>query len=194
MRNIVLASASPRRKEILKSAGYDFVVRPVDVDESIASSNPGELVMELAKIKAIACLNSLSDNEADSVVVGADTLVFVDDVQLGKPHSVEDWKASLRTISGRSHEVLTGVCVCYDGNVKTFYSATKVHVAKLSEEDIDECIARGEDMDKAGGYAIQGAFSKYITAIEGEYNNVVGFPIAMFREMTQSIMGGNKDV
>lgn len=190
MDRIILASASPRRSQILKTAGYDFVVRPVDVDESVDGYNPEGLVMELAQSKALACVDTLSDEEKNYIVVGADTLVFVDDKQLGKPASSKQWREYIELMSGRSHNVITGVCIYHKGNVRKFSQITRVNVARLSDEDIDAFIARGEDMDKAGGYAIQGYFSQYVTSIEGEYNNVVGFPIARFTQEIKSLTGG----
>jgi len=189
MRNIILASASPRRKDILKTAGYDFDVKPVDVDESkIIERDPHKLVQELARIKAKACADLLDDNEIkDTLVIGADTLVFAGDRRLGKPADKKDWENTLKLLSGRSHSVITGVCLIYNDKCLVFDQETIVRVGELTDSDIRECIERGEDMDKAGGYAIQGAFSKYVDSIEGEYNNVVGFPIAKFRKVIKEL-------
>ena len=180
---IILASASPRRQEIFKNAGYEFDLCPMDIDEEkIQADSKEELVMALAKAKAVACKeykkNSLTDED---MIVGADTLVFANSRRLGKPESKEQWKEFIKMLQGDVHEVITGVCVLHGCEEKCFYSTTKVTVAPMTEDDIDRYIALGEDMDKAGGYAIQGYFAQYIPQIEGEYNNVVGFPIAKFR-------------
>lgn len=190
-RKIILASASPRRREILKTAGFDFEVRPSDVDESDVTGNPEELVMKLAKIKAQACVSQLGPDEivgeGGYLVIGSDTLVFLDDKQLGKPQSTQQWREYLKGISGRSHKVMTGVCICTEELVDCSYAATTVYVEELTDAEIDEYISYGNDMDKAGGYAIQGLFSKYITSIEGEYNNVVGFPVAAFNKRIKEL-------
>lgn len=183
-RQIILASASPRRKEILQAAGYEFVVCPTDSDEGKVSGSPEETVMELARIKAKSCARVNTEGDlTGKLIIGADTLVFLGGAQLGKPSSKEEWRKTISDLSGKTHRVLTGVCLMWDDKICTFYSSTSVDVNKMTEEEIDEFIARDEDMDKAGGYAIQGAFAKYIPSISGEYNNVVGFPIAKFREI-----------
>lgn len=191
-RTIILASASPRRKEILTAAGYDFIVNPADVDEGNVKGSPHEIVMELAYRKAMACARDLNNAAGgklcdgdfpscdNQLVIGSDTLVFLDNAQMGKPANKDAWEEAIRSLSGRSHSVITGVCLIWDDNVYKFYAKTDVEVAKLSDEEIEEYIARDEDMDKAGGYAIQGFFAKYIPSINGEYNNVVGFPVAEF--------------
>lgn len=184
--DIILASASPRRREILKAGGYDFIVRPSDIDESVTASDPGELVMELAEQKAHACEQSLMGEQGYDIngklIIGADTLVFLDDTRMGKPANIEEWTRYIKMMSGRKHSVITGVALIYDGRCETFYSETIVTVDDITDEEIAEYIELGEDMDKAGGYAIQGQFAKFIPCIEGEYNNVVGFPIAHFRK------------
>lgn len=194
-RQIILASASPRRREILNAAGYDFVVSPADVDEENVSGTREEIVKELAYRKAVACAKKIMNFDGTDgvpycggkLIIGSDTLVFLEDAQMGKPANKEAWKEDIRNLSGKTHSVLTGVCLVWDDNVYCFCSKTDVEVAKLSEEEIDEYIARDEDMDKAGGYAIQGAFAKYIPRIDGEYNNVVGFPVAHFAKVLNEL-------
>lgn len=190
-RKIILASASPRRQDILHAAGYTFDIKPTDSSEDCDFTSPCDVVMELARRKALACKESLDEEIINSpdgyLIIGADTLVFLDDSRLGKPGSVEEWRNCIKRLSGNTHSVYTGVCLIYDNQLKIFSSETKVSVASMSRDDIDSFISRGEDMDKAGGYAIQGYFSKYIPHIEGEYNNVVGFPIAKFREVLDEI-------
>ena len=182
---IILASASPRRKDILKTAGYDFKVCPMDIDEeNITADAKEELVMKLAAAKAHACKENPDLKSADQdYIVGADTLVFADGQRLGKPADKDQWREYIKLLSGNVHEVITGVCILHKGEEKCFYSSTKVYVAQMSAAQIEDFIARNEDMDKAGGYAIQGYFAKYIHKIEGEYNNVVGFPIAKFHKV-----------
>lgn len=191
---IILASASPRRQEIMNVAGYDYITCPMDVDEEgITANTKEELVMSLAKAKAEACRDYLSASEATTIeltdedyIVGADTLVFANGCRLGKPTSKDKWFEYINMLQGNTHEVITGVSIVCGDEIKTFYSSTKVSVAPMTMNDIMDYIDRDEDMDKAGGYAIQGYFAKYIHKIEGEYNNVVGFPIAKFREELNS--------
>lgn len=186
---IFLASASPRRQEILKTAGFDFEICPMDIDEdSITGKDKEELVMNLAKAKAIACRDFLatSGKISDSdIIVGSDTLVFADGKPLGKPADKKQWEEYIRLLQGKDHEVITGVALIKAEHIKTFYSTTTVSVSNMTDKEIHQFIARNEDMDKAGGYAIQGYFSQYINKISGEYNNVVGFPIAKFRQEVQ---------
>ena len=190
-RKLILASASPRRKDILQTAGYSFDVITADVDEeNVIEEVPEQLVMKLAHKKAEAVYNKLCREgtyETGMLVIGADTLVFCNNNRMGKPTDADNWREMLEQLSGRIHEVITGVCLMYDGQCECFYAVTDVCVAKLSEEEINEHINQAEDGDKAGGYAIQGSFGKYITSINGEYNNVVGFPLAKFYEKIKEL-------
>jgi len=180
---IILASASPRRQEILRTAGYDFTVRVMDIDEEkITATSKEELVMKLSREKALACRKSCDDLEDGDIIIGADTLVFAKGKRLGKPADEHQWKEYIQMLQGDVHEVITGVTLIGKNQEKSFYSTTRVSVSPMTDEDIEEYVLRGEDIDKAGGYAIQGYFAKYIPQIDGEYNNVVGFPIAKFRE------------
>jgi len=183
MRRLILGSGSPRRREILSSAGYEFEVITSDADENIDITVPEEMVKELSKRKAMAVYESLG--EANEVcVIGADTLVFMDGKPMGKPADEAMETEFLKKMAGTSHDVITGVTIVYDvaGEAKShsFAATTKVNVAKLDENEIKWYIATKEWTDKAGGYAIQGYFAKFISGIEGEYNNVVGFPLAAF--------------
>lgn len=198
MRRIILASGSPRRKEILKSAGYEFEVLTSDADENIDLCKPEEMVKELSKRKAMAVAEKVMStitSASDFLVIGADTLVFMDGRPMGKPHSKEEETQFLKKMSGTDHDVITGVTVAYDENgvIKThsFSSVTKVKVAKLNDDEISWYLSTNEWTDKAGGYAIQGYFAKFISGIEGEYNNVVGFPLAAFyKELSElNILG-----
>ena len=176
MKHIILASASPRRKEILELADLKF-------DVITTKTAPNEVVMELASIKA---KDIYKKSEKQSMVVGADTVVAYQGQILGKPADEADAKRMLTMLSGQTHEVYTGVCVIEDGKTKTFYEETKVTFYEISDEQIDRYIKTGEPMDKAGSYGIQGKAAVFIKGIEGDYYNVVGFPIARFlQEITK---------
>lgn len=183
MKHIILASASPRRKEILEFADLKFDVMPSDAQEITTKTAPNEVVMELASIKA---KDIYKKSEKQSMVVGADTVVAYQGQILGKPADEADAKRMLTMLSGQTHEVYTGVCVIEDGKTKTFYEETKVTFYEISDEQIDRYIKTGEPMDKAGSYGIQGKAAVFIKGIEGDYYNVVGFPIARFlQEITK---------
>lgn len=177
MRHIILASASPRRKEILQLADLSFDIMPSDAEEITTKTEPQEVVMELASIKA---KDIYERSDKQSMVVGADTVVAYKGQILGKPSDEEDARRMLSMLSGQTHEVYTGVCVIEDGQIKTFYEETKVTFYEISEDEIDRYIGTGEPMDKAGSYGIQGKAAVFIKGIEGDYYNVVGFPIARF--------------
>ena len=178
MKHIILASASPRRKEILELADLKFDVMPSDAQEITTKT-----VMELASLKA---KDIYKKSEKQSMIVGADTVVAYQGQILGKPTDEADAKRMLTMLSGQTHEVYTGVCVIEDGKTKTFYEETKVTFYEISDEQIDHYIKTGEPMDKAGSYGIQGKAAVFIKGIEGDYYNVVGFPIARFlQEITK---------
>lgn len=177
MNNLILASASPRRKELLELAGFEFDIITADVDEVLdASLTPSQLVMSLAfqKASAVAAEHKLS------TVIGADTVVVLDGKVLGKPHSSDEAKAMLGELSGRTHEVYTGVCLIKGDKVHHFFECTKVSFYPLEGELIDTYVASGECSDKAGSYGIQGKGCVLVKGIEGDYFNVVGFPVARF--------------
>lgn len=183
MKHIILASASPRRKEILELADLKFDVMPSDAQEITTKTAPNEVVMELASLKA---KDIYKKSEKQSMIVGADTVVAYQGQILGKPTDKADTKRMLTMLSGQTHEVYTGVCVIEDGKTKTFYEETKVTFYEISDEQIDRYIKTGEPMDKAGSYGIQGKAAVFIKGIEGDYYNVVGFPIARFlQEITK---------
>jgi len=172
---LVLASQSPRRSEILRQAGIPFEVRAASVDETpLPDETPERYVQRLAEQKALAI--SAGPNEA---VLGADTTVVINGEMLGKPVDAADARRMLELLSGRRHEVLTGICLKYGLNVVRDWAVTAVWFAPLTAADIDAYVATGEPMDKAGAYAIQGLASKFIEKIEGCYSNVVGLPIAL---------------
>ena len=178
---IVLASASPRRAELLRAAGIDFDVQPVNVDETIATGeSPSEYVSRLAEAKA----RLVYERDVRRIVLAADTAVVVDAHILGKPLDETDASRMLRMLSGRTHEVLTAVSVFHPGQiVDTRVDATTVEFATLSDTDIDWYVSSGEPMDKAGAYAVQGLASRFVTQIEGSYSNVVGLPVALVYQM-----------
>lgn len=178
---IVLASASPRRAELLRAAGIDFDVQPANVDETIAAGeSPNEYVSRLAEAKA----RLVYEQDIHRTVLAADTAVVVDAHILGKPLDESDASRMLRMLSGRTHEVLTAVSVFHPGHiVDTRVDATTVEFAQLSDTDINWYVSSGEPMDKAGAYAVQGLASRFITRIEGSYSNVVGLPVALVYQM-----------
>lgn len=183
MKHIILASASPRRKEILELADLKFDIMPSNAQEITTKTAPNEVVMELASIKA---KDIYEKSEKQSMIVGADTVVAYQGQILGKPTDEADAKRMLMMLSGQTHEVYTGVCVIEDEKIKTFYEETKVTFYEISDEQIDRYIKTGEPMDKAGSYGIQGKAAVFIKGIEGDYYNVVGFPIARFlQEITK---------
>ena len=177
MSRLILASASPRRKELMSLAGFDFEVITADVDEVLdASLAPCELVMSLSYQKASA----VAASDPDAAVIGADTVVVLGGKVLGKPHSEEEAVQMLRDLSGNTHEVYTGVCIIKGDTAHKFYECTKVTFWPLEDELIAEYVASKEPMDKAGSYGIQGKGSVLVKGIKGDYFNVVGFPVSRF--------------
>ncbi len=185
----VLASKSPRRKELLQNIGIKAEIMPSNVDESVAEGlAPETMVEELSMLKATDVARSLDRN---TVVIGADTCVCVDGEIFGKPENSEDARRMLRALSGRSHEVYTGYCIvnCKDGVAVSKCEKTKVFFRTLSEEEISSYIATNEPMDKAGAYGIQGKGSKFIERIEGDYFNVVGLPVCALTRLMHEEFG-----
>ena len=181
---IVLASASPRRQELLRNAGIRFTVQPADIDERV---QPGESARDcaerLAREKALAVFRK----HPQDFVLGADTVVTIDCLILGKPRNNADAARMLRMLLGRTHSVITGVCLA-KGSSKVWVGSesTLVTMCEISEEEIRDYVAGGEPMDKAGAYAIQGRASRWIPRIEGDYSNVVGLPVALVYSMLKS--------
>jgi septum formation protein len=177
---LVLASASPRRQELLRSAGISFEVQPADIPENAL---PGEAAKDcaerLARDKALA----VARQRPHDFVLGADTVVVVDGQVLGKPTDAADAARMLRMLSGREHQVITGVCLVVGGQPSVASETTLVTVSEITEKDIADYVASGEPMDKAGAYAIQGLASRWIPRIEGDYSNVVGLPVALVLRM-----------
>ncbi len=194
---LVLASASPRRQELLRNAGIEFAVQPANIPEiRLPSESPKEFAERMAKEKASAIWNDAGSAHplqrahrgGATTVLGADTVVAVEDQVLGKPRDSEDAVRMLRLLSGRKHSVITGVCLLADGFEDIRSETTAVYFSELSEPEIRSYVDSGETMDKAGAYAIQGLASRWISKIEGDYNNVVGLPVdlvlRMLREQT----------
>jgi septum formation protein len=177
---LILASQSPRRKELLALAGFDFIVRARPVkEERRADEAPVEYSKRLAREKAHAAWDRLGE-----VALGADTIVVVRDPALGevvleKPSDEDDARAMLRMLSGREHVVITGICLRTAEGAIVDHSETMVRFAPMSDAEIDDYVASGEPMDKAGGYAIQGLASKFVEKIDGCYFNVVGLPVSL---------------
>lgn len=178
MKKIILASASPRRKSLLEQAGIEFEVVPSRFEEEIQGESPEDTVLQLSYGKAREVIERL---QRDVIVLGADTIVACDDLILGKPADEADARRMLSMLQGRSHYVYTGVTLLSKKEAvyrqNTFYVATRVDFAVMTEEEIAEYVASGECMDKAGAYAIQGRGAVFISGICGDYNNVVGLPV-----------------
>jgi len=182
---LILASASPRRRELLAQAGFDFQVHPTHIPEDpFPGEEPVAYVMRLAREKAQAALAQLS--EENLVILGADTTVTVDGRILGKPADAADAAGMLRQLSGRSHRVVTGVALVTATSVQVAAEVTSVQFLTMSDAEIEAYIATGEPMDKAGAYGIQGRAARWIPRIEGCYFNVVGLPIALVATMLES--------
>ena len=172
---LILASQSPRRRELLAIAGLRFTVRSRPVEEVRAPGEaPRDYVIRLARAKAEAALLRSSE-----VVLGADTVVVLDDRVLEKPIDAEDARAMLQLLSGRAHRVITGICLLHSGGAIVDSATTIVRFVTMERSEIDEYISSGEPMDKAGAYAIQGLASKFIDRIEGCYFNVMGLPLSL---------------
>lgn len=192
-KRIILASASPRRRELLAQIGLDFEVVVSETEEEITSTEPAKVVEELSAQKAESVWEKLAENRRESamagtIVLGADTVVACDGKILGKPADIENAVAMLCGLQGRAHEVYTGVTVLYEENGKkkavTFHEKTIVYFCSMTEAQIREYAATGDPLDKAGAYGIQGLCARYIRGIEGDYNNVVGLPAGrVYREL-----------
>lgn len=177
---LILASASPRRREILENMGVTFTVRVADADETCEIADAGARVEAIAARKCEAMVDLLSAEGAlddDTLILSADTLVTLDGAFLGKPRDEEDARRMIEALQGRSHAVAGGICLWYRGRTVTSSELTRVTFAPMSEADVETYLATGESFGKAGGYAIQGYASRFISGIEGDYFNVVGLPV-----------------
>ena len=187
---LILASASPRRAELLRAAGYTFDVLAANVDEAIrGGESPSLYVRRLAAEKSAA----VAPHVGGAIVLGADTTVVVDDEILAKPQDDGDAAAMLRRLSGRRHEVITGISLRRGAFELGRVETTAVFFAPLADDEIAWYVATGEGRDKAGAYAIQGYASRFIPRVEGSYTNVVGLPVAAVRELLTEISGTPPD-
>ena len=195
LRPIILASSSPRRRELLAQIGMEFEVRVSGKEEIYHSEMPEEIVKELALMKAENVaeeLGAADTQEKDLIVIGADTVVVLDGEILGKPKDEADAERMLKALQGRSHDVYTGAAfLTYgrngDKEVCSYAVGTRVFVNPMTENEIRAYIATGEPMDKAGAYGIQGRFAAYIEKIEGDYYNVVGLPVSRVYETLKEL-------
>jgi septum formation protein len=188
---LILASASPRRRELLAQAGYTFEVHPAHVNEDL---RPGEdaiaYVVRLAREKALSVFTEISSKSSappQVVVLGADTTVTLDSHILAKPEDAADAARMLRMLSGRTHRVITGIAIATAKGVEVAAEVTGVQFRTLSDAEIDAYVATGEPMDKAGAYGIQGLAAKWIPRVEGCYFNVVGLPLALVATMLEQL-------
>lgn len=175
---LILASASPRRRELVGYMGIPFEIITADAEET-KDGSPQALVMENAKRKALAVAKS----HPGRVVLGADTIVYLDEQVLGKPENEQEARQMLGRLSGNWHTVYTGVCVVRDDAAEVCFDQSRVRFASLDAETIAGYVATGEPMDKAGAYALQGRGGMFVERIEGSYSNVIGLPMALTREM-----------
>ena len=191
MESIILASASPRRKELLSQIGITYEVIPSNTEEIITSSVPAEIVMELAKQKAEDVARNV--NIPGKIVLGADTIVAYDDKVMGKPADEKEAFAMISMLEDATHQVYTGVSLSYlkeNGEIYShvFYEKTDVMVYPMTKDEIQGYIDTKDCMDKAGSYGIQGAFAAYIKGIKGDYNNVVGLPIGRVYQELKNLL------
>ena len=175
---LILASASPRRKALLSLFGIPFTVRAADIDETMDPEKPPfDEVARVSRLKAL----TVSRGEED-IVIAADTIVVCQGKVLGKPHSEAEAASMLRLLSGRDHQVMTGCTILYGDRVETFTEVTSLHFCPLSEKEIQKYVQSGEPMDKAGAYGIQGGAALFCEKLEGDYYNVLGLPVCRLYE------------
>jgi septum formation protein len=186
MAGIILASASPRRRELLEKLGVENLrVRPAKGEERMPDTDdPAEIVRTLSRQKAEEVARTA---EGDDVVVAADTIVWLDGEALGKPKDEEDAKAMLRRLSGRTHSVFTGVCVLCGGTLLSEAEESRVRFRPMSEKEIASYVASGEPMDKAGAYGAQGLAGLFVRRIEGSFSNVMGLPLCRLGNMLKKV-------
>jgi septum formation protein len=189
---LILASASPRRAELLRAAGFAFDVVVSDIDESIRpGESPAAYVRRLAAEKSAVAQAATNRIGTASIFLGADTTVVVDGAMLGKPQDDREAAAMLRMLSGRRHEVLSGISLRQGASEVGHVEATAVDFRTLLEEEVAWYVASGEGRDKAGAYAIQGLASRFIPRIDGSYSNVVGLPIASVAGLLRSLLASD---
>lgn len=188
MEKIVLASASPRRRELLERAGIGFAVIPSKGEEDIQGNSPEQVVEMLSRTKAFSVADELMENREAELVIGADTIVAFQNKILGKPADEQEAFETLKLLAGKAHQVYTGVTILVRNGEKwephSFSECTDVEFYTVSDNEILDYVKTGEPMDKAGSYGIQGRFGVYVKGIRGDYNNVVGLPLGrLFYEM-----------
>ena len=188
-RKIILASASPRRKEILSSLGVTFEVLTADTDESCDIDDPAMYARELARRKGQAVYSRLCAMGEDAEIISADTIVVCDGEILGTPRDRADAIRIIKMLSGRSHSVITGVGITVDGVTHTDHSETFVYVDEIPYAEIERYVDSGDPMDKAGAYGIQGAFSRWVRGIDGCYFGVVGLPVNCLASLYMKVTG-----
>ena len=189
---LILASASPRRREILTTLGVDFTVRTADADETCDLTDPGARVETIALRKCLAVEEAMEAEGAltpDTLILASDTLVTLDGEFLGKPADEADARRMLRMLAGRTHTVASGLALRMGGRTVTSHELTGVTFAPMTEEEIEDYIRTGESVGKAGAYAVQGHAARYITGISGDYFNVVGLPVRRLYETLREGLG-----
>ena len=180
---LILASASPRRKELLEKFGVPFVIRAADIDETMdPGKTPFEEVGRVSRLKALA-----TERENGDIVIAADTIVVCGGRVLGKPHDEQEAAEMLRLLSGRDHQVMTGCTVLRGEGGETFTEVTDIHFRPLSEKEIARYVQSGEPMDKAGAYGIQGGAALFCERMVGDYYNVMGLPVCRLGQVLRSI-------
>lgn len=190
---IILASASPRRSELLKQAGFSFTIVPSTTEETRTEISPGQLVEDLAFQKANDVYETVKENytDQDFMVIGADTIVYYDGEVLGKPADAQEAFDMLKLLSDRTHQVYTGLAIILrkenEKQVHLLHERTDVTFYPISDEELKDYIATGDPLDKAGAYGIQGNFAVHVKEIKGDYNNVVGLPIARLYQTLRQI-------
>ena len=178
---LLLASASPRRRELLRALGLEPIVRPAEVDESLRpGEDPHAAAERLARAKATA---AAAEAPAGALVLAADTIVVLDGEALGKPRDDEDARRMLRALRGRAHDVVTGVALARDGRLVSGRETTEVLFAAMTDEEVDAYVASGEPADKAGAYALQGLGGLFVERITGTPSNVIGLPFRLVRSL-----------
>ena len=189
---LILASASPRRREILATLGVDFTVRTADADETCTLTDPGARVEAISLKKCLAVRDLLEAEgalEPDTVILASDTLVTLDGQFLGKPRDEADIRRMMGLLQGRTHVVASGLAIWKDGRTVTAHELTGVTFAPMTEGEIEDYLRTGESMGKAGAYAVQGHAARYITGISGDYFNVVGLPVHRLYEVMRDGLG-----
>ena len=181
---LILASKSPRRRQLLEQMGLQFRVVTAQADETMDPAKPVD--QEIGRVSRLKAEAVRSQVQAEDIIIAADTLVCIDGKRLGKPHTEREAAAMQRQLSGRDHTVVTGVSVSRGDRTQTFTEQTRIHFRSLSEAEIQAYVATGEPMDKAGAYGIQGLAGLFVTALDGDYYNVMGLPICRLTQVLRS--------